>query len=143
MNRNYVCRMLVLGLILIGLTSCSSKATFGLNWGRVEESRASIDKVIAEPERRAEVHAVVDAYVADAGKIADEVKAIRMEIVEKNREYDTTREELQALYDQIESKLDQLVATAAEHGAELRKHCSKAEWEEIFDHDDDMVNFKY
>ena len=112
MNRNYVCRMLVLGLILIGLTSCSSKATFGLNWGRVDETRMGIDQLIAEPERRVAMHAVVDAYATEAKEIMAEIKADREKIVEKNRDYDTSREELQALYDHIHHKLDQLIALA-------------------------------
>jgi hypothetical protein len=126
-----------------GLTGCSSKVTFGLNIGRVAETREEIDKVIAEPERRAKLQAIVDSYVAEAERITEEVKAIRLKIVEKNRDYDTTREELEALYGEIAGKLDQLVAAAAEHSAEMRTLCSKEEWEKIFDHDDDLLNFTY
>ena len=130
----------LLAAVLIG---CSSKVTFGINRGRVHETRQGIEAVIAEPERRAEMQAIVDAYIAEAEAITEEVKILRAEIVEKNRDYDTTRGELQAVYDEIEGKLDRLVATAAEHAAQLRSLCSEKEWEEIFDHDDDMMNFKY
>lgn len=138
-----IVKVLMIGLVGSCLFGCSSKVTFGLNRGRVKESRSRIDKVIAEPERRAEIHAVVDSYVAAAGKLADEVKAIRQQIVEKNQDYDATREELQKLYDQLGDNLDQLVDSARDHSMELRKLCSEEEWEEIFDNDDDIVNFKY
>ena len=132
--------------ILIGtvfLFGCSSKVTFGLNRGRVEETRSSIDKVIEEPDRQAEMHAVVDSYVSRAGELTEKVTVIRQQIVEKNRDYDTTREELQNLYDQLNDKLDQLLDLARDHSMKLRALCSEEEWEDIFDHEDDLVNFKY
>lgn len=135
--------MAVAAMLAAGLTGCSSKVTFGINRGRVDETREGIETVIADPARRAKMQAIVDVYVAEAEEITEEVKALRAEIVEKNRDYDTTRGELQALYDEIEGHLDRLVAAAAEHGEELRKLCSEDEWEEIFDHDGDILNFKY
>jgi len=135
--------MPVAALLAAGLIGCSSKVTFGINRGRVHDTKQGIETVIAEPERRAQMQAIVDAYIAEAEAITEEVKTLRADIVEKNRDYDTTRQELQALYDEIEGKLDRLVAIAAEHGAELRSLCSEEEWEEIFDHDDALLNFKY
>lgn len=129
-------------MLAAGLAGCSSKVTFGINRGRVDETREGIETVIADPERRAKMQVIVDGYVAEAEEIIAEVKALRAEIVEKNRDYDTTREELQALYDEIEGRLDRLVAVAAEYAAEMRQRCSEDEWEEIFGHDD-LLNFKY
>lgn len=125
------------------LAGCSSKVTFGLNMGRVKETRSEIERVIPEKERQVEMQAIVDAYVADAGAIAEEAKALREKVVELNRDYDTPRAEMQAVYDELNGKVEQLIAAAAKHGAELRKLCTKEEWEEIFDHSDDMVNFNY
>ena len=125
------------------LMGCSSKVTFGINMGRVQETREGIETAIADPARRAEMQAVVDAYIAEAEAIADEVKALRTEIVRKNRDYDTTRWELEELYNEIEQQLERLVATAAEHAAEMRTLCSEEEWEQIFGHDGDMLNFTY
>jgi len=130
-------------MLVTGLAGCSSKVTFGINRGRVDETRKGIETVIADPERRAKIQAIVDSYVADAEIITEEIITLRADIVEKNRDYDTTREELEALYDELEGQLDRLIEAAAEHGAELRKLCSEDEWEEIFDHGDDMLNFKY
>ena len=87
-------QLLMAVILAAGLSGCSSKVTFGLNIGRVAETREEIDRVIAEPERRAKMQAIVDAYVAEAERITEEVKAIRQEIVAKNRDYDTTRAEL-------------------------------------------------
>lgn len=143
MNRKCVCRMLVLGLFLIGLTGCSSKATFGLNWGRVDDTRQGIDELVADPERSAAMHAVVDGYATEAKEIMAEIKADREEIVEKNRNYDTTREELQELYDHIHNKLDQLIALARDRSMEMRQLCSEEEWNEIFEDNDEFMNFEF
>lgn len=132
--------------ILVGLlclAGCRSKVPFGLNWDRVEETRSSINEIIVEPERRANMQGVLDSYTAQAGKIMEEVKTIRKQIVEKNRDYDTTRAELQALYDQLNAQLDQLMIVARDQSLELKTFCSKAEWEQIFDHAEDLVNLTY
>lgn len=134
--------MPVAAMLAAGLTGCSSKVTFGINRGQVHDTKQGIETVIAEPERRAQMQAIVDAYIAEAEAITEEVKTLRAEIVEKNRDYDTTRGELQALYDDIAEQLDRLVATAAEHAEQLRSLCSEEEWEEIFDHDEALLNFK-
>ena len=135
----------VIMICLVGscLFGCSSKMTFGLNWNRVEKTRSSIDEIIEDPVQRGEMHALVDSYAAKAGKITDDVKAIRLQIVEQNRDYDTTRAELQGLYDQLNDKLGQLLDLARDHSMKLRAMCSAAEWEDIFEHEDDLVNFKY
>jgi hypothetical protein len=133
-----------IGLVVVSacLLGCSSKGTFGMNWGRVDETRSGIEKVIAEPDRRVALYAVIDSYVAKAGTLTDEVTVIRTDIVEKNRDYDTTREDLQKQYDELAEKLDDLLDLARDHGEQLRTLCSEEEWEEIFDHSDKLMNFK-
>lgn len=143
MIRKDVCRILILGLFLIGLTGCSSKATFGLNWGRVDETRKGIDELVADPDRRAAMHAIIDTYVAEAKALSEEVKTIRAEIVEKNRDYDTTRADLESLYEALAQRLDDLLNLITERSMEMKELCTEEEWIEIFDHKDDLVNFTY
>ena len=71
----------VAAMLAAGLTGCSSKVTFGINRGRVDETREGIETVIADPARRAKMQAIVDVYVAEAEEITEEVKALRAEIV--------------------------------------------------------------
>lgn len=136
-------KVLMIGLVGSCLLGCSSKVTFGLNMGRVEKTRSSIDELIQDPVRRGEMHAVVDSYTSKAEALSVDVKTIRQEIVEKNRDFDTTRAELQDLYDQLNDKLDQLLDLARDHSMKLRAMCSEEEWEDIFDHEDDLMNFTY
>jgi hypothetical protein len=140
---NHLLYLCAAALLAAGLAGCSSKVTFGLNMGRVSETREGIETVITDPDRRAQMQAVVDAYITEAEAIAEEVRILRADIVEKNRDYSTSRGELEALYDEIGEQLNELIAAAAEHGAELRKLCSEDEWEKIFDHDDNLLNFTY
>lgn len=135
--------MLAAALLLAGLYGCKSKDVFGLNLERVDETRAVIQSEIPDAKRAADMLAVVDAYEADAKAIINDVKATRVEIVEANRKYDTTREDLQKLYDQLSEKLAALAESAKQNSLKLRTLCSEEEWEDIFDHDDRMLNFTY
>lgn len=134
---------LCLALMLTSLTGCKSKEAFGLNMERVDETRALIQAEIPDADRANNMLAVVDSYEAEAKVLVNEVKAKRSEIVEANRDYDTTREELQNLYDQLGKSLAQLAESAKQHSLKLRSHCSEEEWGEIFDDEDRLINFKY
>jgi len=136
---------MVLGVLLIssGLAGCKSKDSLGLNPERVDKTRAAIQAEIPDAERRHAMLAVVDSFQADVQKPLKEVKAIRLQIVEANRDYDTTREQLQQLYDELGILLDRQGKSVKEHSLKLRTLCSEAEWDEIFDHDDKAIEFKY
>ncbi len=137
---------IVMGMMLIfgGLAGCqSTEDSFGLNPDRVDKTRAAIQLEIPDAERRQALLTVVDSFQADVHKILEEAKAIRVQIVEANRDYDTPREQLQQLYDELGIQQDRLVRSVKEHGLKLRTHCSEAEWDEIFAHDDKAFEFKY
>ncbi len=137
---------IVMGMMLIfgGLAGCqSTEDSFGLNPDRVDKTRAAIQAEIPDAERRHAMLAVVDSFQEDVQKPLKEVKAIRLQIVEANRDYDTPREQLQQLYDELGIQQDRLVRSVKEHGLKLRTHCSEAEWDEIFAHDDKAFEFKY
>ena len=136
--------MLCLTLALASLMGCkSSEKSFGLNPERLDKTHAAIQSEIPDAERRQAMLAVVAEFEVEAQSISDEVKALRAEIVEANRDYDTTREQLQKLYDGLGVQLGRLGNATKEHSLKLRTLCSEAEWEEIFDHDDDAVEFKF
>ena len=137
---------IVLGVLLIssGLAGCkSTEESSGLNPERVDKTRAAIRSEIPDAERRQAMLAVVDSFQADVRKILEEAKAIRVQIVEANRDYDTPREQLQQLYDELGIQQDRLVKSVEEHSLKLRTLCSEAEWDKIFAHDDKAFEFKY
>ena len=136
--------MLCLTLALASLAGCkSSEKSFGLNSERLDKTRAAIQVEIPDAERQQALLAVVADFEMETQSIVDEVTALRAKIVEANRDYDTTREQLQKLYDGIGVQLERLGNATKEYRFKLRELCSEAEWDEIFDHDDDAVEFKF
>jgi len=130
-------------LISVGLVGCKSKDSFGLNPERIDKTRAAIRSEIPDSERRQAMLAVVDSFDVEAQKIIGEVKAIRLQIVEANRDYDTTRDQLQQMYDEIGVQQGRLGKAVKEHSLKLRTLCSETEWDEIFAHGDKAFEFKY
>lgn len=140
----YIVSVLCLTLALAGLTSCkSAEKTLGLNPERLDKTRAAIQVEIPDAERRQAMLEVVDSFQADVRKITEEVKAIRLRIVEANRDYDTPREQLQQLYAELGSQLDRLGNAVKEYSLKLRTLCFEAEWDELFAHDNKAFEFKY
>lgn len=144
MKTQYIGPVLCLMLAIAGLTSCkSTEKSFGLSSERLDKTRAAIQTEIPDAERRQAMLDGVAAYEMEVQAIFDEVKALRAKIAEVNRDYDTTREQLQKLYDEIGLQLERLGDSVKTHSLKLRKLCSEAEWDRIFDHDDDAVVFKF
>ena len=136
--------MLCLTLALASLTGCkSAEKAFGLNPERIDKTRATIASEIPDAERQQAMLAVIADFEKEALAISDEVTALRAKIVEANRDYDTTREQLQKLYDGLGVQLERLGSTTKEYSLKLRTLCSEEEWETVFAHDDDAVNFKF
>ena len=136
--------MLCLTLALASLTGCkSTEKSLGLNPERLDKTRAAIASEIPDAERQQAMLAVIADFEKEALAISDEVTALRAKIVEANRDYDTTREQLQKLYDGLGTQLERLGSTTKEYSLKLRTLCSEEEWEAVFAHDDDAVNFKF
>ncbi|MCK5675675.1 MAG: hypothetical protein KAH99_01515 [Verrucomicrobia bacterium] len=131
-------------MLLIGLAGCkSTKKSFGLSPERLDKTRAVIQSEIPDVERRQALLDGIAAYEVEVQAIFDETKALRAKIAEENRDYDTPREQLQELYDEIGVQLERLGDSVKTHSLKLRKLCSEAEWNRIFAHDDDAVIFKF
>lgn len=137
---------MVLGVLLIsgGLAGCKSgEETSGLNLERVDESRHAILSTVPEPERRMAMLAIVDSMQAELKAVGADVLRLRQKIVEENRDYDTTRDDLEALYAQLGSQLETLTDSVTKHSLQLREHCSKSEWKKITSHETEAFQFKF
>ena len=132
-------------VVSAGLMGCKSAAdkSLGLNPERLDKTRTAIRAEIPDVERRQAMLDGIAAYEVEVQAIFDEVKALRAKIAEVNRDYDTTRGQLQELYDEIGIQLERLGNSVKTHSLKLRKLCSEAEWDKIFKHDGDAVNFKF
>jgi acetolactate synthase regulatory subunit len=138
------CRLFFMTLALATLAGCkSTEDSLGLNSERLDKTRAAIQTEIPDAERSKAMLAIANSFDAEAQEIIEDTKAVRLQIVEANRSYDTTREQLQQLYDELGAQIERLGNTTKEHSLKLRTLCSEAEWEEIFDHDDEVIEFKY
>lgn len=133
------CLLLILGVI----SGCKSPPDPGLNTARVDKTRGSIEKAIDDPERQGAILKIVNEFEQEAKQISEEAIAVRGQIVETNRAYETTREDLQKLYDELNSLLLQLGDSAKQHGMEARKICTEDEWAEITSHRTDVFNFTF
>ena len=116
------------------LSGCRSKVAFGVNTGRVDKTRASIESTIDDPEQRAALQAVVESFEQEMKGIESEALAVRRKIKEANADYDTTREELDALYGQINTLVVKMGECVKRHSLAARARCSEEEWEKIMGH---------
>ena len=132
---------LMLGLAL--LVGCKSSNTFGLNPERVGETRSAILSTINDPDRSADMLAIVDAMEVEVNAIGAETLDLRQRIVVADRDYDTTRADLEKLYADLGTLIGRLGVTAKVHSLLLREQCTKAEWREIISDESKTFEFSY
>lgn len=136
--------MIIGGLTLVlGLAGCSSKVTFGINRGQVQETMATIEEVIPEPERREALLEIVESYKAEMVKIETEAVALRQEINELNRDFDAPREELEVRYDRLGELTQAFGDTAKVNSLKAKAICSEEEWSKIAPRNLDPFSFTF
>lgn len=125
------------------LFGCRSGDSTGLQFSQTEETRKKIIATIAEPARRTAMLEIVDRFEVEIQHIKQDSLELRRKIVDANRDYDTRREDLEALYGQLGGQLDRLGASAKKNSLALRKHCSRSEWKQIADRGKSSVQFTF
>jgi hypothetical protein len=98
---------------------------------------------VADADRREAVHALINSYEQEMKEIGAKAIAIRKEIVVANRDYDTSREELDALYGQLGALVVQMGEAAQRCSVQARTHCSQEEWKAITSHKTQPFNFTF
>ena len=137
MNIKTLCTTLspaLLLLVIICIVGCRSDDVSGPSWENLDTTRKNITRKIDDPQRAEQLLALVDAHEIKVAAITDEVELIRQELERKNRDYTSSRAELQALYDKLYAKLDQVLATIRDDSLEMKQLCSEEEWQGIFAH---------
>jgi hypothetical protein len=120
-------------LLLAGLWGCRSASPEKFIADQQEETRAAIRSVVKDPQRSAAMLAVVDVFQADVKTIAADTAEIRKRIAAAQADYDTSRAEMQKLYDELGVQVDRLCGSAKRHSTELRRQCSEVEWNAIME----------
>ena len=135
-------RIFVAGMLLSGLCGCRSKVAFGINTGGVDKTRSSIEATIDDPGKRAALQAVVESFEQEMKEIETEALAVRRKIQEANAEYDTTREDLEQLYGQLNELVNRMGECVKRNSLEARTYCSEDEWKKIMGHAEPF-NFEF
>ena len=136
--------MSMIGIVfLVLIAGCKSKDAAMLNAERVDESRAVIESSISDPERRSTMLEIVDSMETRMTDIGAEVSSLRQQIVEANRDYSTTRADLELLYNELEKRVVLLTTTVKDHSLKLRAQCSESEWAQLVDTKTETFNFSF
>lgn len=136
-------KMIYIAGALLLLSGCRSKVAFGINRGRIQDSRTVIQTIISEPERQEALLEIVDAYKRDIRVIEKEAIVLRQEIVELNRVYATPREELEVRYNRLGELTEQLGHTVKMHSMSARALCSEDEWKQIAPKKSEVFHFTF
>lgn len=137
------CKLIAVLLPLVLLAGCRSKVAFGINRGRIQDSKATIESIIPEPERQEALLKIVDAYKRDLSAIEKEAITLRQEIVELNRVYDTPRAELEARYNRLGELTEQLGDAVKQYSMSARALCSEDEWKQIAPKKKEVFHFTF
>lgn len=130
-------------LLLAGGCRHTEPNELSLNAERLAESRRQIVKTVPDADRRQQMLDIIDAFEVEAQRILSDIKAVREQIVEANRSYDTTRTDLERLYAMQEEGFEQLLDLTKSDSLKLRTLCSREEWSIIFAHEEQAIEFTF
>lgn len=131
-------------LMLAGLLAgCKSTSEFGLNENRMNQTRNLISTTVSDPERSKAMLAIVDSLQRKVREVESKALVVRDRLTEANRNYDTSRPELEQLYAKLGELTVQLGNTAKTHSLELRALCSQEEWGTIAAHKTEALHFTF
>lgn len=147
MHKDLLIKTLLFGVmfvwVLLFLPGCRSKVAIGVNRGRVQTTRSSIEALQTDPERREAMLAVVESFEQSVLAIENEAQETRRQIIELNRDYDTTREELEQLYARLGALMKELGEVVKVNGLAMRELCSEEEWKRIATDKSALIEFSF
>ena len=135
--------MAVLLIPLLVSAGCSSKMTFGINRGQIQETQSVIDETIPEAERREALQAIIASYQTQVLEIEAEALELRQQIHALNRDFDAPREELEVRYDRLGELTAACGQVVKQHSLEAKALCTDEEWEEIAPEHIDPFRFSF
>lgn len=118
---------------VLQLSGCSSgKGAVGLDMEKLQDIRQAMESAIPEADRRRAMLTLVDRFETDADKMHAEAQLLHERLLEANRDYRTSREDMQQLYDEQRILTERMGNLVRDTSLELRTLCSEDEWSRIF-----------
>jgi len=99
---------LLLAVIISLIAGCAGKNDLSpadVEEQAFEDLRSEIREVIDDPAREVEAIAMVDALVDDLDNLREKISARRTRVRQLNADYDTTRAEFEAFFDQVDNEI--------------------------------------
>lgn len=125
------------------LSGCRSKdIAYGFNSSRVDETRAAIEETIEDSARKSAVLKLVNDYEQQMQAFDAEAMDVRKRIISANAAYDTTREELEALYAELHGITERFGALIKQKSLEIREICTEEEWKALTEHKTKPIHFQ-
>jgi hypothetical protein len=137
------CKLIFLAVSLMSFSGCRSKVAFGVNQGQIKDTRSEIESIIPEPERQEALLKIVEGYKANIVVIEKEAIELRQQVIELNRDYDTSREELELRYARLAELTEQFGNTVKVYSMKARTLCSEEEWKRIAPKKSEPFNFEF
>jgi len=100
--------LLIIIALACAMSACAGKkdvAPIDVERQAFDDLRAEIREVIDDPEREAQAISLTDELIADFDKLREKVSERRSRLRELNLNYDTTREEFEAFFDEVEADI--------------------------------------
>jgi len=97
--------LLALGLFLVGCASKDDISPAAAEQQAFEDLRSVVRDVLDDPARESEVIAVVDALSADLAALRERISERTKRARELNADYDTTRDEFEAFFNQVDRQI--------------------------------------
>ena len=126
-----LCSLAALFMVAGMLVGCKSMTPMESTKAAGEEVRILINENVADTVKAKQLIALVDAAELDMKAFVEERSAINRKIVEKNTDYNATREDMQKLYDELNEKSKAMGLKLAQLHIDMQKLSTPEEWKKI------------
>lgn len=130
--KNRICTILATALFGIGLLAgCKGPTQLEATTSAVDETRMLIKEHVVDEAKAEQMLALVDQLEKDLEAYREIRAAHDRGLVEKNADYDATREDLQTLYDAYNSDTRSIGMKIVQTDLAMKKLSTPEEWTEI------------
>lgn len=123
--------LLLASITLLGVGGCKTKSHKGLEYETVSELKTSIHQTVDDQERVTQLLDVVNDFQKESDRTAQKIRSLRAKTIELSDDYATNRQDLEAVYDEINLEINNLCNLIRDSHFEFKALCSKKEWESI------------
>lgn len=121
----------IAGFAACMLSGCKSLSPAEATLAAGDEVRLLINQNISDTAKAKRMIALIDKLELDMKLFAEERLLINKAIVEKNADYNATREDMQKLYDDLNDKSKAMALKIIQLHVDIQKLSTPAEWKKI------------